>query len=335
MKLVSSVPLDEGQRARLDTALPGIEIVTSDSFLNDEVGELVDADTGIVYAFRLPGDLLHRAPNLRWVQLLGAGCDHLFGTPLMRSDIPITTASGVHATPIAEYVLGVILGHYRWLPQSYRAQMHREWLSQMDVARGSRELRNRTIAIIGYGSIGREVARLAKPFGTRILAVKRDPAIKEERGYTIEGTGDPRGELPDAFYGFDRIHEVLSESDVVVLAVPMTPETDKMIGVAEFDAMRKGSYLVNIARGEVIDERALMNALANGPMAGAALDVFNEEPLPADSPLWGFENAVITPHISGASRPHLRRTFEILAENLERFAQNRPLLNRVDPVKGY
>lgn len=336
MKLVSAAPLDEGQRARLEAAWPGIDIVAGDVFLPDqEIAVLMDAGTHIVYGYEMPDDLLDRAPNLKWIQLLAAGCDHLSNTGALEAGVAITTASGIHATPIAEYVLGVILGYYRWLPQAYRAQTNREWLSQYEVTRGARELRGRTVGIVGYGSIGREVARLAKPFGTRVLAVKRDPSVREETGYTVEGTGDPGGELPDAFYGLDRLKEVLRESDVVVLAVPATPETAGMIGVEEFDSMKKGSYLVNVARGDVLDERALMNALVNGPMAGAALDVFETEPLPEGSPLWGFENLVITPHISGASRPHLRRAFEVLAENLERLADNRPLLNQVDPAKGY
>lgn len=335
MQLVSSVPLDEGQRSRLTAIAPDVEFIASAGFIGEEVGELVSADTEIVYGFRVPPNLLKRAPRLKWLQLQGAGCDHLFGTSILESGVTVTTASGVHATPIAEYVLGTMLGHYRWLPQSYRAQAKREWLSQNEVARGARELRGRTVAIIGYGSIGREVARLAKPFGTRILAVKRNPEARAETGYTVPGTGDPDGSLPDAYFGVDRLCEALAESDVVVLAMPMTRETDRMFGLEEFRAMKQGSFLINIARGEVIDETALAHALGNGPMAGAALDVFETEPLPADSPLWGIENLVITPHISGASRPLLRRTFEILAENLRRFVAGEPLVNRVDPEKGY
>jgi len=266
---------------------------------------------------------------------MGAGVEHLRGCDILDSSALITNGSGIGATPIAEYVLGVMLAHYRWLPQAYRAQQKRHWLDQADVARGARELRRRTVGIVGYGSIGREVARLAKPFGTRILALKRNPGERAETGYAVEATGDPTGDLPEAYYAPEDLLTMLPECDVVVLAVPSTDETRGMIGPEEFAAMKPGSFLVNIARGSVIDEDALMAALKEGPMAGAALDVFQEEPLPESSPLWDFENLLVTPHISGASRAHLRRAFELLVDNMKRFVNNETLLNIVDKEAGY
>lgn len=334
-KLVSAVPLDDSQRKRLEAIVPGIEIQDSRSFLRENVAELTNEKTTILYGFRVPADILERAPNLQWLQLLGAGCEHLAGNAIMNGDVSITTASGVHATPIAEYVLGAMLGFYRWIIPAHRAQMQRRWLPQADVARVSRELRGKTIGIIGYGSIGREVARLAKPFGTRILAVKRDLARRAEEGYAVADTGDPNGVLPDAVYGPGELLQVLPECDVVVLAVPSTPATRGMMDERAFHAMKAGSYVVNIARGNIIDEGALIDSLTSGHLAGAALDVFEEEPLPASSPLWDMENVLVTPHISGASRPNLRRVFELFAENLERFVHDKPLLNLVAREHGY
>ncbi len=335
MKLVSAVPLDEGQRARLREVVPDLQITDSESYISEGVGALVDADTEILYAFRVPDDLMQRAPELRWLQLLGAGCEYLDDNPVMRSATQITTASGTQATPIAEYVLGVMLAFYRWLPQAYGAQMRREWLSQGDVARGSRELRRRTVGIVGYGSIGREVARLARPFGTRILALKRNPNERADDGYAVDNTGDPAGEIPEAYYAPEDLLTMLPECDVVVLAVPVTKETRGLMGTEAFAAMKPGSFLVNVARGCVIDEAALMAALKDGPMAGAALDVFEQEPLPKDSPLWDFENLMVTPHISGASRAHLRRCFELFVENLRRLMASETMLNLVDKKRGY
>jgi phosphoglycerate dehydrogenase-like enzyme len=334
-KLVSSVPLDEGQRTRIEKILPGVEIEHSKHFVGEAVGELVTEETTILYGFRIPPDILERAPNLQWLQLLAAGCDHLVGTPVMDGRIPITTASGVHATPIAEYVLGTMLGFYRWIIHADRAQMRGEWVPQGKVALVSRELRGKTIGIIGYGSIGREVARLAKPFGTRIIAVKRDPARKEDSGYVIPGTGDAEGTIPDAMYGTDELLSVLPECDVVVLAVPSTTATRQLLGEEEFRAMKTGSYLINIARGDVIDEGAFARFMESGHLAGAALDVFEEEPLRSDSPFWEMENVLVTPHISGASRAHLRRCFELFVDNLERFDCGDPLLNLVSAEHGY
>ena len=335
MKLVSAVPLDEGQRARLREVVPALQIADSAQYLSEGVGDLVEEDTEILYAFRVPDDLMQRAPGLRWLQLLGAGCEHLEDNPVMQSATQITTASGTQATPIAEYVLGVMLAFYRWLPQAYRAQMQHEWLTQAEVARGSRELKRRTIGIVGYGSIGREVARLAKPFGTRILALKRDSENHADTGYAVVDTGDPTGEIPEAYFAPEDLLKMLPECDVVVLAVPVTHETRGLMGAEAFAAMKPGSFLVNVARGCVIDEKALMAALKEGPMAGAALDVFEQEPLPENSPFWDFENLMVTPHISGASRAHLRRSFVLLVENINRLVNGEPLLNLVDKERGY
>ena len=335
MKLVSAVPLDEGQQTRLREVVPDLEIVDSKNYISEGVRDLVDESTNILYAFRVPEDLMERAPNLRWLQLLGAGCEHLLDNPVMTAPLHITTASGVQATPIAEYVLGVMLGFYRWLPQSTRAQVNRVWLDQAEVTRGSRELRRRTIGIVGYGSIGREVARLAKPFGTRILALKRDPANRADTGYAVDGTGDPLGEIPEKFYGPDDFLTMLPECDIVVLAVPVTAETERMMNAEAFSAMKPRSFLVNVARGNILDESALIDALRNGPMDGAALDVFDQEPLPSDSPLWACKNLTITPHISGASRAQLRRCFELVQRNLQRFINDEPMINLVDPTLGY
>jgi len=335
VKLVSAVPIDEGQRARLRAIVPELEIVESKSYTDAGMGDLLDASTMALYAFRVPEDLMERAPNLQWLQLLGAGCEHLHGNPVMDGRVRITTASGVQSSPIAEYVLGVILGHYRWLPQSTRAQLKRDWLDQAAVMRGARELRRRTVGVVGYGSIGREVARLAKPFGTRVFALKRDPSKKADSGYTVEGTGDPDGSIPERFYGPDEFLSMLPECDVVVLAMPVTPETEGMMNAEAFAAMKARSFLVNVARGNVLDESALMDALRDGPMEGAALDVFDQEPLPEDSPLWDIENLVVTAHISGASRAQLRRCFELVEQNLQRFVADEPMINPVDPALGY
>lgn len=335
MKFASVAPLKPEQTERLSSLVPDIEIRQAEKFNDDEFDQLLDDTTEVVYAFRVPKNIMELAPNLKWLQLLGAGCDHLEGNPLIKSGVLVSTASGVHATPIAEYVLAVILGFYRGLPKSYRAQMEKHWIPQGEHVLTSREFRRRTVAIIGYGSIGREVARLAKPFGVHVLAVKRDPSQLAEDGYTEPGLGDPDGSIPDSVYGTDQLEDVLARSDVVVLAMPSTAETKGMFGAQQFAAMKEGSYIVNIARGHVIDDDALIDALNNGPVLGAALDVFNQEPLPTDHPYWAMEQVILTSHLSGASRPHLRRVFEILCENIPRYVNGDPLLNQVDWSRGY
>jgi phosphoglycerate dehydrogenase-like enzyme len=335
MNFVSVAPLKPDQTERLRGLVPAIEIRQAEKFNDAEFDELLDDSTEVVYSFRVPKNIMELAPNLKWLQLLGAGCDHLQGNPLVDSGVLVSTASGVHATPIAEYVLAVILGFYRGLPKSYRAQYEKVWIPQGEHVLTSREFRRRTVGIIGYGSIGREVARLAKPFGVKILAVKRDPSQLAEDGYSEPHLGDPDGSLPDTVYGIDDLEEVLSQADVVVLAMPSTVESKGMFGVKQFAAMKEGSYIVNIARGHVIDDDALIDALNNGPVLGAALDVFNQEPLPTDHPYWSMEQVILTSHLSGASRPHLRRVFEILCENIPRYLNDEKLLNQVDWSRGY
>ena len=334
-RLASSVPLDEGQVNRLRAIDPQVEIRSGWAMAPDEFRTLLDARTDIVYSFRLPDDLIELAPDLQWIQLLSAGSEHLEGNPVRQTRIRVTTVSGVHATPIAEYVLATILALYRQLPRAYRAQMRREWIDQNEFTRTSRELRGRTVGILGYGAIGREVARLMQPFGVTIYAMKRDPDIRTASGYTVPGTGDPDGRLPDEFFGPDGLYDLLARSDVVVVALPSTPDTRGLLDASAFDAMKSGSYLINIARGDIMDEGALIAALKAKTLAGAALDVFEEEPLPKESELWGLENVIATPHISGASRPYLRRCFEVLAENFRRFVEGEPLLNQVDLTRGY
>lgn len=333
--LVSSVPLDDEQKSRINAITPNLEIHCPKDLKNARTFDAIDEHTAILYGFRVPKDILKVAPNLEWVQIMGAGIDRLKDAPIMKSDITITNASGISATPIAEYVVGTILGHYRWILEAYRAQREKNWGSQDDVSRVSKELRGRTIGILGYGAIGREVARLAKPFGTKILALKRSASKVQDDDYVIPGTGDPKGKLPDAFYTPDQLNELLPQCDIVVLAVPSTNATYHMLGLDEFRVMKKGAYLINIARGNVIDEDAFIEFMKTDHLSGAALDVFNKEPLPEDSPLWTLKNVLVTPHISGASRAHLRKTFELFLENLHRYADDRPLLNLVKKDHGY
>jgi phosphoglycerate dehydrogenase-like enzyme len=291
-------------------------------------------DTEILYTFYVPENVLEVALRLRWVQLHSAGADHLLGQPLMDSDVAITTASGIHATPIAEYVFASILA-YRWrVPHMTRCQREGYWPSGRWKLYSRPELRGSTLGVLGYGSIGREVGRLGKAFGMKVLALRRS-AGRADEGYTPENTGDPQGTVPDGFYTPDALHEMLAQCDYVVIALPMTPATEHIIGEAELRAMKASAYLVNIARGAIVDEPALVRALQEGWIAGAGLDVFEEEPLPADSPLWDLENVLISPHVAGFSPRYDERASELFRQNLARYLEGKPLLNLVDRARGY
>ncbi len=277
-----------------------------------------------------------QVPGLRWVQLNSAGVNHVIQHPLFASGVMFTTTSGLHAINIGEYVLASILAWTRHLPELLDLQRKKQWPSDRWMCCQPTELRGSTLGIIGYGSIGREVARLAKAFGMRVLAVKRRRESAGEHGaFELAGLGDPAGVLPDALYGPEQLREMLAQCDFVVLAVPLTQETRGMIGEAELRAMKSTAYLVNIGRGEVCDEAALIHALQGQEIAGAGLDVFTQEPLPDTNPLWTLPNVILTPHISGFTPHYEQRAVDIFCENLRRYIKGQPLLNLVDKSTGY
>ena len=315
-------------------AAPGAELADRQCRTAEEVGELVGAGCDALLTFRVPGDLATRA-RVKWIQLLSAGADHVLGGPLKGSAIPITTASGIHATPIAEYTIGSMLAYAHRIHLAIRAQVRREWMRSGAFMAGVDDIRGQTLGIIGYGSIGRETARLAAAFGMKVIALKRNPADRVDGGWCPAGLGDPDGKIPARFFGPDDCEAILRESDYVSVTLPSTDHTRKFIGERELAAMKPGAYLVNIGRGEVIDERAMAAALSANKIGGAGLDVFEHEPLEASSPLWELENVILTPHISGANRGYMDKACELFAENLKRFVANRPLLNLVDPSLGY
>jgi phosphoglycerate dehydrogenase-like enzyme len=288
----------------------------------------------VLYAFELAPEVLDLAPRLRWLQLHTAGIDHILDHPIMHSDVSITTASGIHATPIAEYVFASMLAH-RWrVPLWTHCQREGQWPSGRWNLYARPELRDSTLGIVGYGSIGREVGRLGQAFGMKVLAVRRS-AGRAGQGYAVQDTGDPEGAIPDRFYPPEALHDMLVECDYVVVALPSMPATRHLIGEAELRAMKPSAYLVNIARGAIVDEAALVRALREGWIAGAGLDVFEEEPLPADSPLWSLENALLSPHVAGFTPRYDERAVALFARNLARYLAGEPLLNLVDKARGY
>ncbi|MCL7452590.1 MAG: D-2-hydroxyacid dehydrogenase [Anaerolineae bacterium] len=290
--------------------------------------------TEVLYTFHVPDAILDLAPGLAWVQLHSAGADHVLDSPLMASEVALTTSSGIHATPIAEYVWASLLAH-RWrVPHWTRCQREGEWPSGRWDLYARPELRGSTLGILGYGSIGREVGRLARAFGMRVLALRRS-AGRADQGYAPADTGDPEGILPEQFYAPDALHDMLGACDYVVIALPLTPDTEHLIGEAELQAMKSSAYLVNIARGGIVDEAALVKALREGWIAGAGLDVFEEEPLPADSPLWGLEDVLMSPHVAGFTPRYDERAATLFAENLARYLAGKPLMNLVDKARGY
>jgi phosphoglycerate dehydrogenase-like enzyme len=273
-------------------------------------------------------------PGLRWVQLHSAGANHLVDTWLWGSDVIITTSSGIHATTIAEYVLMMMLAFAHRLRRMVYYQAHAEWPKRRWQKFVPQELRGATVGVIGYGSIGREVGRLARALGMRVLGVHRGGG-QAPVSYELPDLARDANAEPDQLYTPDQLFDALAECDYAVLAVPYTSATHHLIDQAALQAMKPSCVLINIARGPIVDELALVRALREGWIAGAALDVFEEEPLPRESPLWKMDNVIISPHVAGFTPHYDDRATALFAENLRRYVSGEPLLNRVDRKREY
>lgn len=277
-----------------------------------------------------------QAPNLKWVQFHSAGIDSVIENPILQQGSVIaTTLSGVHAPQMGEYVLMMLLAMGHKLPALLSLKGKPDWPRDRFERFLPVELRGSTVGIIGYGSIGREIARLLQPFEVSILATKWNAMQIKDSGYSQAKLGDPNGDLPRRIYPFQALKSMISECDFVVVAVPLTPDTQNLIGAEELAAMKPTAFLIDVSRGGVIDHIALIRALKDKRIAGAALDVFPEEPLPQDSPLWKFPNVILSPHISGNSPQYNQRAVALFAENLNRYLTGEPLFNQFDVTRGY
>ncbi len=310
-----SARMSEAQLAQVQAAAPDMRVVMTTD--RAEIEGLLD---DVEVAISLPHDLLARTPRLRWVQEWGAGVDWLLQFPAIADlDFTLTNASGVHAIPISEQILGYLLAFARGLPAAVRAQDRHIW----QAAKRDQlfELAGKTMLLVGVGAIGERTAVIAAALGMRVLGIRRNPA----------------GDLPGvaAIYGSDQLYALLPESDCVVLTVPLSRATQGMIGERELRAMKPTSYLINIGRGGTIQQPALIQALREGWIAGAGLDVFEQEPLPATSPLWEMENVIITAHYAGLTPAYDQRALAIFLDNLQRYRAGQPLRNVVDKAAGY
>lgn len=276
-----------------------------------------------------------QTPKLQWLQTHWAGVEHLTEEAIWESDITITTTSGIHAPNIGQYAMTQILIWANRVPRWFHYQRNRDWPADRWPKFLPDELRGRTLGILGYGSIGREVARLAKGFGMTVLATKRDARRIEDSGFIVPDTGDPEGTMVDRVYPGEATRMMVSECDYVVITLPETPGTRHLVDEPMLRSMKAECFLINVGRGSVIKEDDLIRGLKRGWIAGAGLDVFESEPLPPESPLWSMENVVITPHISGFTPHYDMRAADVFEENLRRYVANEPLLNVIDRRTGY
>jgi phosphoglycerate dehydrogenase-like enzyme len=333
IQILSTGRFNDAQLARLRAVSPQLHVIQHTVREADAVPSEVWAETEVLCTFgTLPTP--DQAPHLRWVQVLSAGVNHVLDHPVFDDGVILTNASGIHAIQIGELVLAMMLAWGQRLRRLIAYQSRAEWPEQRFELFLPQELRAANLGIVGYGSIGREVARLADAFGMSVLAYDESEDLVDH-GYLIPGVGDREGRIPGRFYSPGQLHAMLAECDYVVLSVPLTAATQDLIGMEELRAMKPSAFLVNIARGGVVNEPALIRALQEGWIAGAGLDVFVQEPLPADSPLWHMDNVILTPHIGGMTPFYDERATDLFMENLRRYLVGQPLLNQVDLEKGY
>ena len=316
---------------RLRQDFPSIDVVHLRDYDRAEE-ELRDAEVLIGWSLR--GDQFLKANKLRWIHSTAAAVHALISPELAASNVIVTNARSVHAPVVAEHAIALMFALAKRLPSAFAHQQAREW-AQTTIWHEHpqpRELAGSTLGMVGYGAIGREVASRAHALGMTVLAVRRHATPPAQASPAQPAS--PNDAAVRIFPPSDLDH-VLSQSDFVVLAPPLTPETTGMIADAQFRVMKPDAYLVNVGRGALIDEPALLRALESHQIGGAALDVFVQEPLPPDSPLWTAPNLLITPHSAGFTTRMWQRHYELFSANLRRYLCGEPLVGVVDPKAGY
>lgn len=314
MKVLLIERLSEAQRGRVQAAAPEARVVQlpTRDWLLEEI-----ADTEVVLG-SVSREAYGRAQRLRWVQVLSAGVDGHLWPEFVESDVILTSAKGYVGTHLAEQAFALLLALTRGIARAVREPV---WDHRQAIRDASWELTDRTMGIVGLGGTGVEVARRAAAFGMRVLAVDPEPL--------------PRPDFVTELWPMDRFRDLLAESDVVAICAPLTPATRGIFDREAFQRMRRHAILINVTRGKIVDEAALLEALQTGLIGGAGLDVTPQEPLPTDHPLWRLPNVVVTPHVAGGSPLRLNRGVDLFCQNLRRYVAGQPLLSVIDKRKGY
>jgi phosphoglycerate dehydrogenase-like enzyme len=309
--------LSDDQFGRIRNVAPDWEIIRKTEDSSHWKERLKDAEIVLGWNRDAAEQVLTPGSKLRWVQNWGAGVDKMPLNAFARHGVTVTNTSGIHAFPISETILAMMMMFARKLHTAVRYQGRREWgnFGELD------EIHQQTVGVIGVGAIGEETARLAKAFGMKVLGVR------------LSGKPSPNVDL---MFDLTGLNEVLKQSDFVVNTLPSTDRTRHIFGRSEFQAMKSTAYYINIGRGATTDTAALVEALREDKIAGAGLDVFEQEPLPPESPLWDMENVIITPHNAGSTVAYDERAMDIFLHNLQDYVNGRePSVNRVDLEKQY
>jgi len=308
----------------------------------DEELRVALRDADVLYSWQVPDTVPSQSPRLRWIHVPSAGVDHLKGHPVWASDILLSASTGIHTVPMSEHLFAMLLALTRQVASLVRAQERAEWTHDRPGATGRFvELRGKTMGIVGWGKIGDGAAHLARAFGMRVVGTRLSVVVPREvprprdAAYEDMPLLEPVDLPHDIVYPAAQLHDVLAQSDAVAVFLPLTDHTRHSISRAEFASMKRGALFFNMGRGSVVDEVALLEALESGHLGGAGLDVFDQEPLPASSPLWRMQNVVVSPHVGGMSVATRDRGARLFAVNMSRFLQGESLLNLVNRNEGY
>lgn len=314
MKILINASIKLEQQQKIENISDEITIVNPKN--SEEVFKEV-VDTDIVFG-GFNRKLFENAKQLKWVQVWAAGVDGILFPEFVQSEVILTSAKGYVGTHLADQAWALILGLIRGIGRSVR---ERTWDNKMSIRLATWELCDRTLGIVGLGGTGIEVARRAQGFDMQVIAV--DPE-------TVDAPS-----LVHEIWKMDKFYDLLAQSDIVCICAPLTDSTHGMFNDEAFQQMQSHALLINVTRGKIVDEQALLRSLNNGHIGGAGLDVTPIEPLPSDSPLWDMSNVIITPHVAGGSPIRMDRTVDLFCDNLERFLVNKPLLSVIDKQKGY
>jgi len=326
-RILIDVPVEEASLAAL-REIPDLDVrVIPFSESARELPRDVIEDIDVLLCTHPPSNFADMK-RVRWIQIASSGYTQLLPLDLPSRQVRATNARGCFDVPIAEWNIAMMVNLIRDVPQMLRNQQAHTWERSVTF---TREIRGRTLGLWGYGGLGRETARLAKFMGMRVHVLARRGVHPAPGIYRVPGTGDPEGTLPDRVFSTEDTQQFLSELDFLILAMPLTPQTEGLIGEKELQALPRSAYVLNPARGAIIQEQALLRALREGWIAGAALDTHYYYPLPPEHPLWSFPNVILTPHISGTSLPPIFRTriWDLFLQNVRRFQQDEALLNQL------
>lgn len=324
LRITTTFPLSEKHRAAILAIEPAADLRVCESIGEAEAEDaLADTEILLTYGEDLTPEWIDKCGSLKWIQVISAGLDRMPFPAIDRRGILVTNAKGIHAVPISEYVMGMLLSIVRRFPQFFTLQQNSDWDRSIRID----EAEGKTVGILGAGAIGSAIAEKAKTFGMKTIGMNT--------------SGRPAAHF-DEMVPREQMDKVLAKSDFVVVIVPLTPETNRMIGERELRLMKQSAWLINIARGDVVEEDALVRALAEDWIGGAVLDVFSQEPLPSGHPLWQAKNCLLTPHVSGRSPKYMERAMAIFLQNLPVYCEGKRtgfsranFVNPVDPARGY